>query len=250
MIHGELTGKNIHVPYSFEYTDLIQRESSTGFLQRDVGKFCRQLDDNTIWILTSTNPVQWSGIASGVSTGTIAAAGSGIAFPVTPIAFELFYRTDLNGVYIWNNVIWEEISTQQYAHKSVFAYDERPSGAYPSILRKDKWNVRTTTRISDPHGLIGLVSDDFTLQAGLYSIRGNVVGSGKLRLFNETTGIAEVVGTLGEREMHIMGNFAVTDSSYLFEIQHYCTDDEEEEPLDNGSNEIYLAVEIQRIGDI
>lgn len=67
----------IHVPYNFSYANAAARTGAGGFVAGDVGKFARQTDDNSIWILTATTPT-WvqvgggapSGAAGGVLSGT------------------------------------------------------------------------------------------------------------------------------------------------------------------------------------
>lgn len=46
----------IHIAYNFSYADAAARTGASGFIAADVGKFARQLDDNTIWMLTATTP--------------------------------------------------------------------------------------------------------------------------------------------------------------------------------------------------
>jgi hypothetical protein len=62
--HGLIT-EDIHVPYAFEYADATERGAATGFSGSDVGKFARQLDDNSIWMLVDDSPVTWEGIGGG-----------------------------------------------------------------------------------------------------------------------------------------------------------------------------------------
>ena len=45
------------IQYSWEYADEAARLAATEFAPSDVGKLCRQLSDNSIWILTATTPV-------------------------------------------------------------------------------------------------------------------------------------------------------------------------------------------------
>lgn len=57
--HADATGINIHVPYAFEYADATERATATGFVPTDVGKLARQLDDNSLWMLTDDDPETW-----------------------------------------------------------------------------------------------------------------------------------------------------------------------------------------------
>ncbi len=64
--HGKLDAsvQGIHVPYQWTYADAAARTSATGFVATDVGKLARQLDNNSLWMLTATTPT-W--VALGVS---------------------------------------------------------------------------------------------------------------------------------------------------------------------------------------
>jgi hypothetical protein len=55
----QTTSDGIHIPYAFEYSDATARISATGLTTSDIGKFARQIDNNTIWILTNNSPVTW-----------------------------------------------------------------------------------------------------------------------------------------------------------------------------------------------
>lgn len=57
--HSDETVGSIHVPYNWEYADATARNAATGFVADDVGKLARQLDDNSIWLLTGYSPVTW-----------------------------------------------------------------------------------------------------------------------------------------------------------------------------------------------
>jgi hypothetical protein len=69
-LHGESSGQlNVHIPYAFEFADAMDRAAGTGYtlIPDDVGKFARQLDDDSIWMLTADSPITW--IAVGASAG-------------------------------------------------------------------------------------------------------------------------------------------------------------------------------------
>jgi hypothetical protein len=64
--HGFQTPtEGIHVPHAWEYADAATRSGAGGFVSTDVGKLARQLDDNSLWMLTSTAPI-WKRVASDV----------------------------------------------------------------------------------------------------------------------------------------------------------------------------------------
>jgi len=74
--HKDLDAGNIHIPYQWEYANEAARTGASGFVSTDVGKFARQLDDNSIWMLTATTPTwgavngssEFSGDASDIPT--------------------------------------------------------------------------------------------------------------------------------------------------------------------------------------
>jgi hypothetical protein len=65
--HNELIPSEIHVPYSFTYANAAARNSATGLTEEDEGKFARQLDDDSIWMLTVYSVPTW--VAIGGSGG-------------------------------------------------------------------------------------------------------------------------------------------------------------------------------------
>lgn len=69
-MHGALTGAdNMHVPYAWAFADQAAREAGVGVDASGVGKLARQLDDDSLWMLTGTDPITWK------------AAGGGSSFP-------------------------------------------------------------------------------------------------------------------------------------------------------------------------
>lgn len=54
-----------HAPHNWEYADATARTGATGFVSGDVGKIARQLDDNSLWMLTDDSPVTWQGVGGG-----------------------------------------------------------------------------------------------------------------------------------------------------------------------------------------
>lgn len=71
--HSSMTGTNIHVPYAFTYADQTAREAAS-LAVGDVGKFSRQSDDNSIWMLIDDSPTTW--IQVGGAAGSVSRSGS------------------------------------------------------------------------------------------------------------------------------------------------------------------------------
>src|SRR5690349_12746498 len=70
-------GLNNVTPYRWTYADAAARTADTSVTADDLGKWARQLDDDTIWMLTATTPtwVQVGG-AGGVAVTQVPYAGS------------------------------------------------------------------------------------------------------------------------------------------------------------------------------
>lgn len=62
-------------PYKWEYADAAARTGDTGFIAADEGKFARQLDDDTIWMLTDYTGPTWVAVSTGGGGPTGAAGG-------------------------------------------------------------------------------------------------------------------------------------------------------------------------------
>lgn len=95
--HGESSGQtNVHVPFSFTFANATDRAAGTGYtlVPADVGKFARQTDTNTIWMLTDDSPITWVAVGGGnsISTGTEAAR------PAPSNAGNLYFPND--GIWI------------------------------------------------------------------------------------------------------------------------------------------------------
>lgn len=55
-------------PCTWSYVDQTEREAATGFVESDVGKLARQLDNDSLWLLTGYSPVSWKDIAASASS--------------------------------------------------------------------------------------------------------------------------------------------------------------------------------------
>ena len=67
--HKNLPVDDSHFAHAWEYADETQREGASGFDSSEVGKLARQLDNNSLWMLTSTTPtwMEITSIAGGVN---------------------------------------------------------------------------------------------------------------------------------------------------------------------------------------
>ena len=84
-LHSALVTTNIHIAYAFSYANAGARTGAGGFVAADVGKFARQTDDNSLWMLTAVTPT-WVAVGGGggvVVVGDIDAEASGAGDVIT-----------------------------------------------------------------------------------------------------------------------------------------------------------------------
>lgn len=65
-LHKNLIIGDIHIPYQWEYANASARTGATGFVLSDIGKFSRQLDDNSVWMLIAVTPT-WVALSGAVA---------------------------------------------------------------------------------------------------------------------------------------------------------------------------------------
>ena len=65
-------------PYAWEFANASQREAATGFDLVMVGWLARQLDDNSLWMLTGINPTRWRNTA--IATDVLLTNDGGIVY--------------------------------------------------------------------------------------------------------------------------------------------------------------------------
>lgn len=127
-IHRDLTGAQIHRPYTWEYSTESARTAATGFTATDVGKFARQLSDNTIWMLSNHDAITWSqvGGASGAS-GDMSAS----TYDPTSVGADAFdsvnhaYSNTTSGLTASNvQAAIDEVAGETATHESNFDHTE------------------------------------------------------------------------------------------------------------------------------
>jgi hypothetical protein len=53
----------IHIPYAYEFASAVARANAVGLSAADTGKFARQMDDNSIWMLLTHSPILWARVS-------------------------------------------------------------------------------------------------------------------------------------------------------------------------------------------
>ena len=58
-----------HPPYNFTFANAAARAAGTGYtiVAGDVGKFARQTNDNSLWMLLDDSPITWISVGGGAS---------------------------------------------------------------------------------------------------------------------------------------------------------------------------------------
>lgn len=78
LIHKDISPSEVHAPYSYKFSTTLERTSIQGLTSGDLGKLALQLDDYSVWVLTSTAPT-WkklllqgdSALPSGIAGGDL-----------------------------------------------------------------------------------------------------------------------------------------------------------------------------------
>ncbi len=57
--HEQILIGDIHILHNWEYANATARTGATGLVATDVGKAAKQLDNDSLWVLTNHSPVTW-----------------------------------------------------------------------------------------------------------------------------------------------------------------------------------------------
>lgn len=75
LLHKDIEPRAVHAPYSWVFKDTYERLNVTKVTNADIGKLCRQTDNDTIWKLDSTNPSWTKVLQEGDATTPTGLAG-------------------------------------------------------------------------------------------------------------------------------------------------------------------------------
>lgn len=131
-IHKNLPVDDSHFAHAFEYADLSARTSASGFVNSDIGKLARQIDNNTVWMLTATTPTWIEITGGGTAVEEIETASSApsdiskywVDTNTTPYTFKY-----------WNGSIWEPVA----ADVSGSGTDEIETNTTPPVDTSKYW---------------------------------------------------------------------------------------------------------------
>lgn len=116
---NEVVG-SIHIPYNWEYADSTARNAATGFSSGDVGKIARQLDNNSLWLLTNEDPITWSQVGGSDIDAVhknIASEISGVTSKSTPVGGDIALIEDSADSYNKKKITLSSISHTLLADK-------------------------------------------------------------------------------------------------------------------------------------
>ena len=138
--------------------------------------------------------------------------------------------------------------------------DQKTTGTNGGTFTAGAWQTRTlNTEHLDTGGIVSLVANQFTLQAGEYLIRAsaeaNNVANHQLRLRNITDATTDLVGhtclasgTLATAALLI--GYINISAQKTFELQHYCAVTNADDGFGQAltvTTEIYATVEITQL---
>ena len=128
--------EGVHIAYQWSFADATARASATdprtgvGYQAADLGKFCRQTDDNSIWMLTATTPT-WQNVGGGSGrTLPTAIEGNILVGNATP-AWALLDASTTGAILVGNGTTAISTTTPTFVGNVTFnAAILQPSGQY------------------------------------------------------------------------------------------------------------------------
>lgn len=126
--HSSAQLAEVHAPISFEYATAASRLAATGFIATDCNKFARQLNDNTIWMLTQPDPPIWESVGGGnpgITTQQPTQAGiasDGLPHTIDSVSTILFWAAEWTVMILLadDSAIWTSRVHAAYDGSSVY----------------------------------------------------------------------------------------------------------------------------------
>jgi hypothetical protein len=95
MFHDLEAPGSIHVPYNWTYADATEREADTSVVTAHLGRFARQLNDNSIWMLTAVTPT-WVPVGTPQAVTTVNTQTGDVVLDADDVgAFSATTKTDV-----------------------------------------------------------------------------------------------------------------------------------------------------------
>lgn len=266
-LHGEATVGNVHIIYNWTYADATAREAASGLVAGDVGKFSRQLDDDTIWMLTDDDPVTWiaiQGMTNPMTTqGDIVYGGAS----GTPTRLAKGTATQVLAMNAGATAPeWVTGGGGGLYSAYVCIQDRKSQNTAGGTFTAGDWRTRTlNTEAADTGNHASVASNQISLAAGTYRVRASApalaVLQNQARIYNITdsavlqdTSGNDLVGStqyagvntyITQTESIIVGRFTIAGTKTL-ELQHKSAATKADNGFGVAANlatEIYAVVE-------
>ncbi len=149
-----------------------------------------------------------------------------------------------------NGVTWKKVGVGASSWMPLLAggfvtlSDTRQPDEDGSDLKHGKWNIRAITQSVDPYNLVRLIDDDFILPEGTYYIEAEAYGAGKLRLFDDSDGVALLDGVVRDKGNSLLRGVFTVAANTLLEVQHWVDHDIELKSDESGSPSVYFTASI------
>jgi hypothetical protein len=197
-----------HVPYRWTYADAAAREAATSFSSDDVGKLSRQLDDNSLWMLTATTPT-WLPVM-------VVPAGGGEGQVLSKASADDF------------DVEWVNPG-EGGAPDYILLQHQLPNGTVGGAADANTWTILpVNTKVSDTGGHCTLAANQFALAPGTYEVDIDSTFYGTdataIRLRNITDSETTLLSRSNDGAVvtpRILGKFTIA-AEKTFELQYIC----------------------------
>jgi hypothetical protein len=121
--HSSVPISTVHVPYRWEYANASARTGSSGHLEADEGKLARQLDDNSLWLLTDYTGPTWVAVGGGGGGSSAWTDIENLDVDTGTEAVDSFAVTS-DGMAVWEVFVGKDGNMRQHTFKAAWDYSE------------------------------------------------------------------------------------------------------------------------------